>query len=120
MQGVRVYLSGPSRGLPGHNFGAFESAAAGLRVRGLIVHSPAEVCLRHGFHPDRDELETFARLSDITAENYQAMIEADVIAFLPGAVEAPADTAGDFILAEAYGIDVLPLCEVWNLATAAA
>ncbi len=39
---MKVYLSGPMRGLPGFNFSAFDYAATKLRAEGYEVFSPAE------------------------------------------------------------------------------
>lgn len=39
---MRVYISGPMRGLPGLNRAAFNRAAEQLRARGHDVYNPAE------------------------------------------------------------------------------
>lgn len=39
---MRIYLSGPMRGLPDDNFPAFNEAAALLRADGHFVFNPAE------------------------------------------------------------------------------
>lgn len=39
---MRVYLSGPMRGIPEFNFPAFDKAAEDLRKRGHAVFSPAD------------------------------------------------------------------------------
>jgi len=39
---MKYYLAGPMTGLPDDNFPAFAEAAARLRDRGYVIHSPAE------------------------------------------------------------------------------
>lgn len=38
----RVYIAGPMSGMPGHNFPAFNAAAASLRAQGWQVENPAD------------------------------------------------------------------------------
>ena len=39
---TRIYIAGPMTGLPGHNYAAFNNAAAHLRAQGYSVENPAE------------------------------------------------------------------------------
>ena len=39
---MKIYLSGPMRGIPEYNFPAFDAAAKRLRGEGHIVFSPAD------------------------------------------------------------------------------
>ncbi|AKJ71844.1 hypothetical protein TIN4_47 [Tsukamurella phage TIN4] len=39
----KYYIAGPMTGIKGHNFEAFDAAAAALRGRGYTVVSPAEI-----------------------------------------------------------------------------
>ena len=39
---MRVYVAGPMSGMPGHNFPAFNAAAAALRAKGWHVENPAD------------------------------------------------------------------------------
>ena len=43
VRGERIYISGPMKGYPEHNFPAFHAAAAELRAKGLDVVNPAEI-----------------------------------------------------------------------------
>lgn len=45
---MKVYISGPMTGLPGHNFPAFNAAAKQLRSLGVDVVNPVEVCRESG------------------------------------------------------------------------
>lgn len=45
---MKVYISGPMTGLPGHNFPAFNAAAKQLRAIGVDVVNPVEVCRESG------------------------------------------------------------------------
>lgn len=40
---MRIYVAGPMRGLPEHNFPAFNAAAARLRELGCVVENPVEI-----------------------------------------------------------------------------
>ncbi|MGP9499558.1 DUF4406 domain-containing protein [Halomonas sp. AOP43-D1-4] len=70
----RIYISGPMTGLPGLNFGAFNSAAGQLRALGYEVVNPAE---------------KQSELGELTWEEYlredlRDMLTCDTIALLPG------------------------------------
>lgn len=70
----RIYISGPMTGLPGLNFGAFNSAAGQLRALGYEVINPAE---------------KQSELGELTWEEYlredlRDMLTCDTIALLPG------------------------------------
>lgn len=67
-----IYLSGPMTGYPQLNFPAFNLAAARLRVHGLTVMNPAELC------PDGGTWAACMR-ADI-----RALCECDTIVMLPG------------------------------------
>jgi hypothetical protein len=52
---MTIYLSGPMRGYPGHNFNAFRQAATWLEANGHRVISPARLDIAEGFNPDTGE-----------------------------------------------------------------
>jgi hypothetical protein len=84
----RVYLAGPMTGIPGHNFPAFNAAAAKLRADGHFVFNPAEVELG-GFETTKEFKEEGSCPRDVyrnaMAEDVRFIcLEADAIAMLPG------------------------------------
>lgn len=93
--GGRVILAGPTTGYPDANRPAFDYAAAQLRALGYEVFSPLE--------GDSGDL-----LADVTAE-LDALQDADLLVYLPGALEAPLPSV---ILAEAFGIPMAPLSQL--------
>lgn len=76
-----VYLAGPMRGMPEHNFPAFHAASGDLRSRGFEVWSPAEYDEGRGFDPKRD---TPASLASYMEEDLAAVCRADAVVVLPG------------------------------------
>ena len=79
---MRVYIAGPMRGLPGHNFAAFDKATTLWREHGHSVYSPAEADRASGFDgtttPPRGFVDA-AILRDV-----EEIVRADAIAVLPG------------------------------------
>lgn len=49
---MRIYISGPMRGIPLFNFPAFDSAADALSVIGEYPVSPADLDRASGFNPE--------------------------------------------------------------------
>lgn len=70
----RVYLSGPMSGIPDFNFPAFNDAAAKMRALGYEVFNPAE---NEGGRVDLPR-STYMR------QDIQAVLNADLVAVLPG------------------------------------
>lgn len=69
-----IYISGPMRGLPGHNYPAFNALAKKLRDTGYEVLNPAE-----NFGGDQGrKYEEYMQL------DLQHVLDADSIALLPG------------------------------------
>lgn len=71
---MRVYISGPMSGLPGHNFPAFFAAAEALRRAGHEPVNPADGGVRHGWS-----------WSDYLRHDIRLMLDrAEAVALLPG------------------------------------
>lgn len=65
LSGESIYVAGPMRGLPEHNYPAFNSAAAMLRAAGAHVVNPVEV--NHGADDDGTQPPEFYVRRDLTA-----------------------------------------------------
>jgi hypothetical protein len=76
MQPKRIYIAGPMRGLPEHNFPAFRAAASVLRSLGNEVVSPVEI--NHG--PDAPQRSA----EECLRRDLRALIDCTAIALLPG------------------------------------
>lgn len=82
---MRLYLAGPMRGLPRHNFDAFDAAAALLRKHGHTVLNPADRDREVGFDPDRTiEAQGFSVEDALRYDITYIVTEAEGIALLPG------------------------------------
>lgn len=81
---MKVYISGSMRGYPQFNFPAFDEVAAQLRAQGHEVFSPAEHDRETGFDPDRLAEVTPAELREMLAWDCARILEADLVALLPG------------------------------------
>lgn len=75
---MRVYISGPMRGVPQLNFPAFDAAAATVRQAGWEAVSPADLDRQHVSLPGADYLR------DILARDLAALLQCQAIALLPG------------------------------------
>lgn len=94
---MKVYLSGPMKGIPNLNFDAFAEAASRLRLDGHEVFNPAaanleKLTLRQIF---AYELEWICR-------------EAEAIALLPG-WENSEGVAAELATAKVLGLEIIPL-----------
>lgn len=74
----RIYIAGPMRGLPEHNFPAFNRAAARFRALGWAVMNPVEIGAALGGNDSSLPPEAYVR-ADIVA-----LASCDAIALLPG------------------------------------
>jgi Domain of unknown function (DUF4406) len=92
---MKVYLSGPMRGIPDFNFPAFDAAAAYLRSQGHEVFNPAEKDREHdptgvswksptGDITKAEATGVFDRRVAIRADLDYIIDHADAIALLPG------------------------------------
>ena len=79
---MKLYLAGPMRGLPMHNFPAFDLAAAQLRALGHEVFSPAEHDREIGYDPA--VLPTRQQLQQMMRWDLERVMESEGVAFLPG------------------------------------
>lgn len=73
----RIYVAGPMRGMPEHNFPAFERAAAELRAEGWTVCSPVDVGRLFANDPT-------VHGSEYIREDLLHLARCDAIALLPG------------------------------------
>ena len=91
MTNFKIYLSGPMRGIPQHNFPAFFEAAEKLRGLGYEVFNPAEADTEKGI----DTSQSSGLLSDLEEQGFSLFEslgndlrwiceEADGVALLPG------------------------------------
>lgn len=87
-----VYLAGPMRDYPDHNFPAFHAAAAKLRAEGYTVCNPAEL-------PYGEDDIRFCFASDMVFIS----LCADTVAFLPG-WENSLGAQAEHALAKALGL----------------
>lgn len=78
---VRVYISGPMRGKPKHNFPAFDQAASRLVAAGHVPINPADLDRQSGDTGDPNTLE-FLRYA--LRRDFAALFECDGVALLPG------------------------------------
>ena len=80
---MKLYLAGPMRGLPNHNFPAFHAATTDLRKRGHHVVSPAEHDEECGFDPSTDEVDRFYLAAQMRWD-LAAVLESEGVVVLPG------------------------------------
>lgn len=78
----RIYVSGPMRGFPGHNYDKFNKAADSLRAAGWHVINPVELGDIFGT-PDEIDASP-AMLEALLAADCAAVASCDAICLLPG------------------------------------
>jgi hypothetical protein len=83
----RIYIAGPMRGIPLHNFPAFDRARDFFRSAGFEVYSPADIDRAHGINEltwDDNAPDAQERLRELAKRDFEALIQCDAIALLPG------------------------------------
>ena len=94
---TKIYLSGPMKGYPNHNYPLFNAAAKQLRAAGYIVYNPAEFEHACEAFPIR---RAFAEYAKFICE------EADAIVLLP-AWSASLGVSAELALAKNCGLKVV-------------
>jgi Ser/Thr protein kinase RdoA (MazF antagonist) len=98
---ITVYLSGPMTGKPAFNYPAFHAAARHLRAKGYFVLNPAE-----SFDGD-----TSRPRSDYMRKDIEMLLQADVVALLPG-WEKSRGVAVEVAIATELGLILHPMEEM--------
>lgn len=80
---MKLYLAGPMRGYPRHNFPAFDAAADELRRAGHEVFNPADHDRQIGFSEETVEVPP-ETLSAMMRWDLARVMEVDAVVFLPG------------------------------------
>jgi len=85
MSGLKVYIAGPMRGYEGHNFPAFNAAAAKWRKNPAVsqVFNPAQMDTDDGFDPKTTQI-TKQNLRDFMTRDLGAILQCDSIVMLHG------------------------------------
>jgi hypothetical protein len=78
----RLYLGGPMRGYPEHNFPSFHEAATALRKLGYDVVNPAELDEAEGITAETPD--SAVDLREAFRRDTSALLTCDAIALLPG------------------------------------
>lgn len=76
---MKIYLAGPMRGYPDHNYSAFTAATCALRALGHVVFSPHEFDETVGFTPMKDESTKAYMRYDLPK-----LLAQDAVVVLPG------------------------------------
>lgn len=106
---MRIYVAGPMRGYPQHNFPAFDEAAARLRQLGHDVVNPADLDRAVGFdgHGEFDE----SLVPGALRRDVAAIATCDAVALLPG-WQRSQGVALELAVARAIGCAVLDAATV--------
>lgn len=95
----KFYLAGPMRGLPNHNYPAFNAAASILRGKGFAVFNPAE---SFGGDATQDPSVYFHK-------DFKELLRCDAIALLNGWVKSEGASV-EFSVAKLLGLRTFALC----------
>jgi len=112
---VKVYLSGPMRGLPNFNHEAFISAAERLRTQGHAVFNPVEETIKlYGADVYKNNPQGIESIACIDTRKVFLndlsfiCLEAEAIALLPGWRKSKGAKA-EYATAKALGLKVIKL-----------
>jgi len=72
---MRLFISGPMRGIPQHNAPAFQEARDRLRGAGYDVYCPSEATI---------PLDTPEAITGAMTGHLEALLKCDGVVFLPG------------------------------------
>lgn len=108
---MKIYMSGPMRGITAFNFPAFDKAARQLREQGHTVFSPADADRQRGFEPAPDstgnETDGFNLREALGADLAWIIEHADAVVTLDGWHNSKGALA-EVATARALGLPVWP------------
>lgn len=108
---MKIYIAGPMRGIPLHNFPAFDAAATYLRARGYTVFNPADHDRDIGFSPTTPDV-TKEQLEDMMRWDLARVMESDAVVFLPGWQHSRGAKA-ERVVAHYCGVPCYDWCEAY-------
>lgn len=107
MQPMSVYIAGPMRGIPQHNFPAFDTAKTRLQDAGYFVTSPADLDRSLGIEADiRDEEFSNDLLRSCMKLDTTAITRCTHLALLPGWEES-SGCRPEIVLANLLGLEFI-------------
>lgn len=83
---MKLYLAGPTTGIPKHNVPEFDRCAENLRSMGWEVISPADISRMEGFDPSSDETGILSRwdYARLFRKDVEAIFSCDGFAVMSG------------------------------------
>lgn len=84
--GLTIYIAGPMRGYPEHNFPAFFAAEEKWQGRGAVIkkiYNPAKMDLDEGYDPNT-VTDTREHLKGCMRRDLNAILNCDAVVMLPG------------------------------------
>lgn len=106
---MKIYVAGPMRGIPEHNYPAFIAATADLRAQGHEVFSPVEWDIKtHG--PSGCNAGEFDLRAALAADLEWICRSADAVALLPG-WENSKGAQAELATARAIGLVVVEIAD---------
>ena len=100
---MRIYIAGKMRGVPRHNFPAFDAAAERLRKQGYEVVNPADMSRDVGVEKVVTDPAVFNRL---IAEELREVMACDAIYLLRG-WERSEGTRDELEVALSHGLEIM-------------
>lgn len=118
---MKIYISGPMRGIKDFNFPAFDAAERKWRAEGHIAFSPAQTDRALGYVSGSFECD-LNQLKHLMLSDIACLYHADAIALLPGwerskgaTVElALAQFLGLKVFDAMTGVEIHPTLNPWN------